>query len=153
LGKVVLLPKLNIVVTICQLIFWRNTEINDRGQSSVEFSHFSMKCDPTLSPLFDFERGSCDFSMSNLMEAIKIYDIESVKTIVAGGGVDVNGVDRDGYTALIWAAKRGFVDCMKILLDAKADVDKADRRGMTPLHWAVFHERVDCVKVGCFVVL
>ena len=87
----------------------------------------------------------------SLIEAVKRNDIESVKAIVAGGGVDVNTVDGDGRTALLWAAQNGFVDCVKILLDAKADVDKVNQLDSTPLHGASLNGRVECVKVGCVV--
>jgi ankyrin repeat protein len=87
----------------------------------------------------------------NLIEAAQRNDIESVKAIVAGGGVDVNAGDEYGCTALSLVAKKGFVDCVKLLLDAKADVNKANHFGITPLHWASYSGYLDCVKVGCVV--
>jgi ankyrin repeat protein len=89
----------------------------------------------------------------SLIKAVKENDIESVKRIIVCDGVDVNYVDSDGYTALLWTGPKGLVDCVKILLDAKADVDKANSNGQTPLHIAAACGRVECVKVGLFCVV
>ena len=48
-----------------------------------------------------------------LIGAVKTNDVALVKQLI-GGGVDVNGGDRDGWTALHWAANRGFVECTKL---------------------------------------
>jgi ankyrin repeat protein len=85
--------------------------------------------------------------MSRLIEAIEKSDIESVKTIVAGGGVDMNGVDERDWTALMYAVRYGFVDCAKVLLDVKADINKADGHGVAPLHYALFRGHLGCVNL------
>ena len=85
----------------------------------------------------------------SLIEAVKDNNIESVQTIIAGGG-DLNSVDEYGRTALIWAADEGFVECVKILLEANADVNKADDDGWTSLIWASSRAHVECVKVAVF---
>eukprot|EP00755_Sulcionema_specki_P022794 Sspe_Gene.77365::Locus_48334_Transcript_1_1_Confidence_1.000_Length_939::g.77365::m.77365 len=45
----------------------------------------------------------------------------------------------DGYTALLWAAEKGMVDAIRLLLDAGAAPEKAGPNRMTPLHCASRH--------------
>ena len=49
-------------------------------------------------------------------------DAKTVKVLL-GAGADVDASDRDGYTALIFAAKAGHVMVVEQLLDGGADVD------------------------------
>ena len=81
-----------------------------------------------------------------LIDAVGKNNVPLVKQLIEGG-VDVNGVDEDGDTALYYAANRGFVDCLKVLLEANADV-KATSDGWTPLHTTSFSGHAECVKVG-----
>lgn len=45
--------------------------------------------------------------------------------------------DSHGRTALSWAAQRGDVDKLRLLIDHGASIDASDRMGQTPLHHAV----------------
>jgi uncharacterized protein len=83
----------------------------------------------------------------DLIEAVKRNDVESVKTIIACGGVDLNRVDGNWWSALYCASIGGFVECVKVLLEAKADIEKADGVGYTPLHAASWKGHLQCVKV------
>jgi len=47
--------------------------------------------------------------------------------------VDVNAVETDGSTALLWATYHGNVDLARNLVAAGADVNAANRYGLTPL--------------------
>ena len=85
-----------------------------------------------------------------LIEAAKDNNVPSVKQLI-GRGTDVNGVDVSGWTALHWAANRGFVECAKVLLEANADLSKATSYGWTPLHCASDHGHVECLKVRCLL--
>jgi Ankyrin repeats (3 copies) len=87
-----------------------------------------------------------------LIEAVNRNDVESVKSIIAGGGgVDLNNTVRGGWTALHTASRDGFVECVKILLEAKGDIQGADMNRFTPLLSAVWNQRLECVKVFGFV--
>jgi ankyrin repeat protein len=84
----------------------------------------------------------------DLIEAVERNDVESVKAIIAGGGgADFATLDGVGVTALYWASYKGFVECVKVLLEAKADTEKAEENGYTPLHVASLGGRLECVKV------
>ena len=86
----------------------------------------------------------------SLIDAAKKSNVALVKELI-GRGVDVNGVDDVyGYTALDWAAREGFVECAKVLLEANADVNKTDGDGWAPLLIASWNGRAECVKVGTF---
>ena len=51
-------------------------------------------------------------------------------------GADVKATDRDGRTALIWAAQDGHEAVVRLLLEKGADVEAKDRDGRTALIWA-----------------
>ena len=48
-------------------------------------------------------------------------------------GADVKVVDKNGWTALMFAAGRGHNKCMELLIQAGADVKVVDKNGWTAL--------------------
>ena len=72
-----------------------------------------------------------------LMTAASLGDVEGIRAQLAAG-VDVNGCDSKGWTALTVAAWAGRVDAIKALLaaDPPARVNHADAQGQTPLLFA-----------------
>ena len=61
-------------------------------------------------------------------------------------GPEVNKQDVEGYTALMIAAGKGQVDCLKELIAAGAEVNKQDVEGYTALMIAAGKGQVDCLK-------
>lgn len=57
------------------------------------------------------------------------------------GGAAVDGVDEEGCTALHFAADRGHVDIIEVLVGRGASVDAQDLDGQTPLHYAALCDR------------
>lgn len=55
--------------------------------------------------------------------------------------------DADGRTALSWAATRGDLDAVSLLLRYGANPNVASQRGQTPLHWASQNPTADCWRV------
>ncbi|MCL2001696.1 MAG: ankyrin repeat domain-containing protein, partial [Planctomycetes bacterium] len=51
-------------------------------------------------------------------------------------GANVNAVDDDGVTPLMYAARSNVVPVAALLLEAGADIEAYDRDGDMPLHWA-----------------
>ncbi len=56
--------------------------------------------------------------------------------VLAKAGADLNAVDREGHTALHWAAFEGRQEVVAQLLALNASVFNADLKGRTPLHLA-----------------
>ena len=53
---------------------------------------------------------------NNLIELIRIKDIEGIKKFIAEGG-DINIKNNKGYTALTRAEKEGYVEIVKLLVE------------------------------------
>jgi len=70
--------------------------------------------------------------------------IHSLKLLIQE--LDINYLNHDSFTPLMMAARNGFYQCVKILLEAGADVDKPDEDGLTPLRYAVLFEHLDVAK-------
>ena len=82
----------------------------------------------------------------NIFAASEVGDVESVKKLLAG--VDVNGKNKGGYTALHLASKKGHVEVAKVLLEAKAAVAAASKSGKTALHYvANYKGKLDLAKL------
>jgi ankyrin repeat protein len=58
----------------------------------------------------------------------------------------INSPDSSGATPLAWAAKRGDIKTLRLLLKCKARVDVEDNSGAIPLHQAVISGNDECVK-------
>jgi ankyrin repeat protein len=59
-----------------------------------------------------------------------------VVQLLLNKGADVEAKDKDGWTALIWAAQGGYEAMVRLLLDKRADVEAKDQYGWTALLWA-----------------
>ena len=82
----------------------------------------------------------------NIINAAKMNDIVKVRECI-DNGADVNEADRDGFTALHWAARNSNVEICTLLLKNNADVNKADRDGWTALHYAASNGNVEICKL------
>ena len=60
---------------------------------------------------------------------------------------DVNARDKDGWTALMFAAAGGAAESVKVLLDAGADVNARNEDGLTALIAAALSGTAENVKV------
>ena len=81
-----------------------------------------------------------------LHRAVRKNDVKTARELVAAGA-DVNeGLDSDGRTPLIDAARFNKKDAVRFLLENKADVNKASDNGWTPLHWVVSQGKLSMLK-------
>lgn len=80
-------------------------------------------------------------------DAAKRGAIEAIKFWVKLGG-NVDAVDDDGYTSLMWAAEKGHLDVVKCLVENGANinlVNESDYR-LNPITYAAIAEKWDVVK-------
>lgn len=61
-------------------------------------------------------------------------------------GEDVNTRADGDMTPLMYAASRGHLDCIRILLDNGARVNDSSIMGITALFVATWHNQIDCAK-------
>jgi ankyrin repeat protein len=73
--------------------------------------------------------------LSPMEMAVGQRDNEMIRALVRSG-LDVNEPNREGLTALSWAAMMGLPNQVQALIALGADVNHADTFGMTPLLWA-----------------
>ena len=67
----------------------------------------------------------------NLISASKDGNIDKVRDSLENG-VDIDYVDDDGRTALMYASQNGHIDIVRILIEQNADVNYQDDDGNTP---------------------
>eukprot|EP00079_Xenopus_tropicalis_P021483 XP_012812806.1 PREDICTED: arf-GAP with SH3 domain, ANK repeat and PH domain-containing protein 3 isoform X2 [Xenopus tropicalis] len=102
---------------------------------------------------------SQDLSESPLHFAIRMSDRSSlpvVDFIIQNGGA-LDKVTTDGHTALHYGVKYNKLDCIRLLLRAKASLTAGNNDGLTPLMLAQSMKHTDCEELlekaatGCFV--
>lgn len=89
----------------------------------------------------------------NLFDAATQGDVSTLKNLVVAGKADlakdINVADRDGWTALMLACKKGNIDVVKLLLENNAQTDVSDdaMKGFSPLMLASDSGYVEIVKL------
>lgn len=61
-------------------------------------------------------------------------------------GEDVNAKDLGSFTALHWAARKGHLAVVAVLVAHKADINKKNKHGKTPLDFAKEYEHQSIIK-------
>lgn len=87
-----------------------------------------------------------------LVDYVKEGNTEKVSSILSAyNNVSLekalNDLDDCGLNLVHWAADRGFVDILKILLSYGINVDLTDSENQTALHYAVSCGHVECVEL------
>ena len=89
----------------------------------------------------------CNKSIITIHEAVRDGDISQVKKLI-DAGVDIDMVDSQGYTPLIWAVIKKDLGGIKLLIQSEAKINVKDvRNGMSALHWASYNNDLEIVKV------
>jgi ankyrin repeat protein len=70
---------------------------------------------------------------TSLLNAAQVGDAGNIKSLLKKGA-NVNYVDSDSWTALMWAVCYGNKETAKVLLEAKADVNYTTTNGWTALN-------------------
>ncbi|MFM6122711.1 MAG: ankyrin repeat domain-containing protein, partial [Sphaerospermopsis kisseleviana] len=82
-----------------------------------------------------------------LLNAAKSGDIKRVGELLATGA-NVDGCDRNGTTALMFAANLGYTEIVRSLLDFGANINLPRKTyGLTALMLAASNNQVDIVKL------
>jgi ankyrin repeat protein len=80
--------------------------------------------------------------LNRLIKAIKLRDVEQVRTILDEDGALVHACDETGATALHYAAFDGLREIVHLLLDRGAEINSRDQQfGATPAGWAIEYLR------------
>jgi ankyrin repeat protein len=69
-----------------------------------------------------------------------------VKALVEGG-CDIEAVEDQGYTALMWAAEEGRVDTISFLIERGASLNVQNNQGGTALMWSVYELKTEAAKL------
>lgn len=85
-------------------------------------------------------------SKLELIEAVKQEDLSAVKALVETREW-INQEDEYGWTALNWAAGKGQLEIVKLLLEHGADVFKTGRDQRTPYKTALAADHVEVSKL------
>lgn len=113
---------------------------------------------PTPSPTFKmpevdeikettYERFSKATADSEYLKLVERGEIDWVKDILSKKETNVNERDKGNRSALIIAAKEGYVDLSKVLLEAKIDINLQDAAGNTALLHAISRNNKELVNL------
>ena len=73
-------------------------------------------------------------------------DLAACFKLLRDAGANLEAVNRNGFTPLLYAANVANTKIASLLLEAGANVNAANLRGWTALHFAA-HKSADCVEV------
>ncbi len=82
---------------------------------------------------------------TNLFTYVENNDIQSVQTHIKNGE-NINLTNDSLYTPLMIAAKKGYLEIVKILVQAHANLDHQAKNGETALILAASHHNRDIVR-------
>jgi ankyrin repeat protein len=91
--------------------------------------------------------GALHAGQTPVMIAAERGDLETLRRLLAAGGVEIDAGDAQGLTALAHAARSGRPAAVSALLDAGARVDVQDRAGWTALGHAVVAGQMEVVRL------
>lgn len=85
-----------------------------------------------------------DPDKAELCDLSRLYYVQN---LLSQPGIDVQAKDKDGFTALHWAAWSGMPYCSLLLVEAGLDVNARENNGFTPLMLAAGRGNVQMVAM------
>ena len=82
-----------------------------------------------------------------LRKEVRDGDFEETQLLLGNPAVDPDAADRDGYTALMYAARGNKAELVTLLTKAQANLDLQNNAGETALVVAVRRGRVDAARL------
>jgi acyl-CoA-binding protein len=143
------ITKLNQVTENWRSGFSFNNNQNDNSGNQISKAEqkgtFGVKCS-TMMNQEEQENDLVDHQNLTIFDLVKISDLDRLKTF-ANISKNVNEVDENGMTLLMWACDRGNLEIIKYLCeDLSADLNRQDSNGQSALHYAVSCDYIDIVK-------
>ena len=62
-------------------------------------------------------------------------------------GTEVNSEDKNGQTAIFYAAREGHKEMCELLLKFGANLNKQDKKKQTAYYWAKRHNKKDVLRI------
>lgn len=72
---------------------------------------------------------------------------EEIVVLLIQSGADVDGMDGDAMTPLMWASWNGHLKVVMLLIKAGADINAQDKRGESVLSYAVSGKNAEIIGV------
>lgn len=101
---------------------------------------------PTWVPSANIARDVVEEYEGPWWAAVKKADENNLRKLLEDVERDVDAIDENGRTALLFAAGLGSENCIRLLADAGADLDKQDSEGFTALHIAAGYVKQGAVR-------
>ena len=89
----------------------------------------------------------CNFNNTEESLEKDISRLYYVRALLATPGINAKAADRDGFTALHWAAWSGMPYTAVLLVDAGLDINQKDNNGYTPLMLAAMRGNEKVVSI------
>jgi ankyrin repeat protein len=89
--------------------------------------------------------GECNSTTNKMFKAVKI-GLKKTVTHLVEGGADVKAADSYGSTALMYAARNGYLDIVKLLLEKGADLNAVSKYGSTVLKYAAWYGHLEVAR-------
>ena len=86
-------------------------------------------------------------ALPELHDSARAGFVPQVKYLVVDQKTPVDSLDKEGRTALHWAADRGHEHVANALIELGADVNAKDMGGQTPLHYAALCEHEQLARI------
>jgi ankyrin repeat protein len=84
--------------------------------------------------------------MDLMKVVVRFGDFERAKLLIEKGA-DVNYIDNNRWTSLVWAVYYDRIEIGRLLIDCGADVNYTDGRRWNPLMYAVIYHRIEFIKL------